>query len=182
MTRIEICAEDWQHGFEEEEDIATTLMELSMFSFLGIDSPSVTKLWGEIGNTKVVVMIDSGASHNFIDPSVLSKAQLSPARNRKLEVLLGTGITVNGSGVCRDVSVSLQSHEFKMNLVVLELGNAEVILGVEWLRTLGKCGYDWDKHEMSFVYKGQMITLYGDPALQKQGRSFKDDLLKTIIL
>ncbi|CAA7044114.1 unnamed protein product [Microthlaspi erraticum] len=118
-------------------------------------------------------MIDSGASHNFIDPSNLSKTHLSPAKNRNLEILLGTGISVNGSGVCKNVSVVLQGHEFMMNFVVLELGNANIILGVDWLRTFGKVGYDWEKHEVSFMHKGEMITLYGDPALLAQGRSFK---------
>uniref|UniRef100_A0A1J3DC48 Uncharacterized protein n=1 Tax=Noccaea caerulescens TaxID=107243 RepID=A0A1J3DC48_NOCCA len=172
---VEISDEDWMDGFEEMIETSPELMELSLFSFLGMDSPSVTKLWGEIGGTKVIVMIDSGATHNFIDPFVLGKTHLTPARNRSLEILLGTDITINGYGVCKDVSVVLQSHEFVMNFVVLELGNAEIILGVDWLRTLGRCGYDWDKHEMSFLYKGSMITLYGDPALQSRGRSFKDN-------
>ncbi|CAA7014844.1 unnamed protein product [Microthlaspi erraticum] len=48
-------------------------------------------------------------------------------------------------------------------------------LGVDWLRTLGKCEHDWDKHEMSFTYNGERITLFGDPALQSSGRSFKDN-------
>ncbi|CAA7014804.1 unnamed protein product [Microthlaspi erraticum] len=150
-------------------------MELSLSSYLGLDLPAVTKLWGEINNVKVVVMIDSGATHNFIDPSVLNKTRLTPTKNRSLEILLGTGITVNGHGVCKNVSVTLKSHAFKMNFVVLELGNAEVILGIDWLRTLGKCEHDWDKHEMSFMYKGSLITLYGDPALQCGGRSFKEN-------
>ncbi|CAA7015063.1 unnamed protein product [Microthlaspi erraticum] len=172
---VEITDEDWMEGFEEKSETSPVLMELSLCSYLGLDSPVVTKLWGDIGGVKLVVMIDSGAIHNFIDPSVLSKTQLHPARNRKLEILLGTGITVNGTGVCRNVSLELQGHAFVMNLVVLELGNAEIILGVDWLRTLGKCEHDWDKHEMSFTYNGERITLFGDPALQSSGRSFKDN-------
>ncbi|CAA7022526.1 unnamed protein product [Microthlaspi erraticum] len=172
---VEILEEDWSVGLEEIDNVDPVLMELSLYSYLGLDSPVVTKLWGEINNTKVVVMIDSGATHNFMDPSVLNKTQLSPTRNRGLEVLLGTGITVNGSGVCRDVAVTLQTHEFQMDFVVLELGNADVILGVVWLRTLGKCETDWETHEMSFMYKGSKITLYGDPGLQKRGRSFRDN-------
>ncbi|CAA7036030.1 unnamed protein product [Microthlaspi erraticum] len=172
---IEIVEEDWMVKMEDKENVEPVLMELSLSSYLGLDSPAVTKLWGEIDNVKVVVMIDSGATHNFIDPSVLSKTRLTPTKNRCLEILLGTGITVNGHGVCRNVGVTLQSHEFEMNFVVLELGNAEVILGIDWLRTLGKCEHEWDKHEMSFMYKGSLITLYGDPALQKEGKSFKEN-------
>uniref|UniRef100_A0A1J3IRE5 Chromo domain-containing protein n=1 Tax=Noccaea caerulescens TaxID=107243 RepID=A0A1J3IRE5_NOCCA len=162
---VEIIDDEWAEGFEEASDIVPELRELSLLSYLGVASPAATTLWGEIGKTKVIVMIDSGASHNFIDPSVLERTRLAPSKNRKLEILLGTGSLVNGSGICQDVSLVLQSHEFTADFIVLELGNADIILGVQWLRTLGKCGYDWDKHEMSFMYNGEMITLFGDPEL-----------------
>ncbi|CAA7022296.1 unnamed protein product [Microthlaspi erraticum] len=171
---VEIVEEDWNEGLENEMEVVKPgSIQLSLFSFLGVDSPGVTKLWGTIGKTKVVVMIDSGAKHNFIYPSVLSKTHLTPAKNRTFEILLGTGITVNGSGVCKDVSLELQNHEFTADFFVLELGNTEIILEVQWLRTLGKCECDWEDHEMSFNYKGEKITLFGDPELQSSGKSLK---------
>ncbi|CAA7062173.1 unnamed protein product [Microthlaspi erraticum] len=94
---VEIMEEDWIEGLEEDMEDMHEPIQLSLFSFLGFDSPSATKLWDTIGKTKLVVMIDSGATHNFIDPSVLNKTSLSPARNRTFDILLGTGITVNGS-------------------------------------------------------------------------------------
>ncbi|CAA7016983.1 unnamed protein product [Microthlaspi erraticum] len=104
---VEITDEDWIAGIEEYMEMMRDLIELSLFSFLGLESPSATKLWGTIGKTKVIVMIDSGTTHNFIDPSVLGKTSLAPAKNRKFDLLLGTGITVNGSGLCKDVSLTL---------------------------------------------------------------------------
>ncbi|CAA7031807.1 unnamed protein product [Microthlaspi erraticum] len=170
---VEIMEEDWMEGLDEDMELMTEPIQLSLFAFLGFDSPSATKLWGTIGNTKVIVMIDSGATHNFIDPSVLDKTSLAPAKNRSFDILLGTGITVNGSGFCKDVKLNLQKNDFIADFFVLELGNTEVILGVQWLRTLGKCEYDWEKHEMSFNYNGERITLFGDHELQSSRKSLK---------
>lgn len=45
------------------------------------------------------------------------------------------------------------------------VGNTDIILGVQWLRTLGVCTVDWIKNEWSFNYKGRQVKLTEDPAL-----------------
>ncbi|CAN8238080.1 unnamed protein product [Cochlearia groenlandica] len=76
----------------KEKPILQELMRLSLNSMLGIQFPKTTKLIGFVGKTKVLVMIDSGASHNFIDPGVVERAKLS------LSTLLGNCATVKGIG------------------------------------------------------------------------------------
>ena len=49
----------------------------------------------------------------------------------------------------------------------------DVILGMLWLRSLGKCEIDWEKHEYVFFYQGRKVTLMGDPSLHIQGTSLK---------
>lgn len=75
---VEILNEEWNDTFEDENGIVTELMELSLAPFLGLSSPTTTKLWDCIGKTKIVIMIDSGATHNFLDPSVVKKINVRP--------------------------------------------------------------------------------------------------------
>ncbi|BAT81444.1 hypothetical protein VIGAN_03116800, partial [Vigna angularis var. angularis] len=50
---------------EEGEDTAQTL-QLSQCTMAGLTTKNSWKLWGMIGNEKVVILIDCGTSHNFI--------------------------------------------------------------------------------------------------------------------
>ena len=158
---------------EETEDTEASMMALSLSSFLGQSCSTTTKLKGAIKKNSVVVMIDSGVTHNFISPLTVQKTKLKVMKNTNLRVLLGTGISFQGTGVCQKVTVGLPSMSFEADFVVLELGNVDVILGVEWLRTLGKCMVDWEQNEWSFVYEGAPVILRGDPTLHAQTVSLK---------
>ncbi|CAA7021556.1 unnamed protein product [Microthlaspi erraticum] len=149
------------------------LMELSLNSFLGIDSPITTKMTGLVKKNQVVVMLDSGATHNFITPEMIKRAQLKTMVNPNLEIMLGTSVSVHGTGICQNVQLLLQGLTFTAYFIVLDLGSAYIILGVQWLRTLGKRQIDWDKHEYSFMYQGKQVTLKGDPSLHTPKLSFK---------
>ncbi|XP_010462823.1 PREDICTED: uncharacterized protein LOC104743438 [Camelina sativa] len=140
-------------------------MALSFQSFRGVYGPATTKVRGMMGKDSIVIMLDSCATHNFISPAAAKKLKLKCKEDPNLNVTLGTGILVNGLGVCEKVTFSVQNLEFTTNFIVLELGQIDVILGVYWLRTLGDCRVNWEKNEMSFIHKGQMVSIKGESDL-----------------
>ncbi|XP_010481162.1 PREDICTED: uncharacterized protein LOC104760002 [Camelina sativa] len=141
-------------------------MELSFSFFMGISSPRTTKMQGQVCRDAALIMLDSGATHNFITPALASKLKLNATPNAHLDILLGTGVTVKGAGVCRDVSFTVQGITFTTDFIILDLGQVDVILGVYWLRTLGDCRMNWETHEMSFLYQGREVRLVGDASTQ----------------
>lgn len=80
----------------------------------------------------MVVLIDSGATHNFISPSTFQRAHLVRSKISDMTVMVGTGIRVSGAGVCKAVQLQLQLQSIKITIdfVVLEPGCADIILGV----------------------------------------------------
>lgn len=146
---------------------------MSLYSYMGWSSPTTTKIQGRIGKTNVVVLIDSGATHNFLSPEVMTKAHLQQEDMSSFKVMVGTGITVNGCGVCKGVTLQLQSVVIRSDFIVLDPGGADVVLGIQWLRTLGKCEVDWENQELSFVTSKGRVTLVGDRALHSKTSSLE---------
>ena len=78
---------------EEETEVvaAGQQVELSYSSYMGFSSPCTTKLKGNINHGEVTILIDSGATHNFITPSLVKRLQLQEKASANLTIVLGTG-------------------------------------------------------------------------------------------
>lgn len=170
---MELVETDLVHDFEDETGLVIELRELSLSSFLGLPSLTITKIKVCIGKTEMVVMLDSEVTHNFIPPSLVKRAHLKIVQEKNLDVLLETGVSVKGMEVCKKVKFGVKALDFSVDFIALDLGNVDIILGIQWLRSLGLCQMNWTTHELTFQYKGRSVTLCGDPSLHYPRMSLK---------
>lgn len=150
-----------------------------MNSVVGISSPRTLKLKGTIQETAVMVMIDSGASHNFLSKEVVRRLGLSAEGTSGYIVIVGTGLAVKGEGICRDVELLTQGCTVMTIFLPLDLGSADVMLGIQWLETLRDMQVNWKLQVMKFKVQGKIVTLRGDPSLGSSAISLKS-LWKTL--
>ncbi|KFK23991.1 hypothetical protein AALP_AAs48021U000700 [Arabis alpina] len=160
---------EWEDegGEEKIEAILDTaeVAELSLNSMVGISSPRTVKLRGSIRDEPVIVMIDSGASHNFVSEKMVVKLGLTATETKGYGVVTGTGLTVQGRGVCKDVELHLQGLVVVAPFLPLELGSADVILGIQWLGSLGDMRCNWKLQKIAFMVEGKEVELQGDPSI-----------------
>jgi hypothetical protein len=57
----------------EEDDSGDDLISLSVNAVQGIDSTNTVRMMGNIGGKDVVILIDSGSSHNFVSETIASR-------------------------------------------------------------------------------------------------------------
>lgn len=63
--------------------------------------------------------------------------------------------------ICRNFTWTFQGTTFTADVLVLPLGTYDLILGVEWLRSLGPTLWDFDKLQMEFSLHGRKFVLRG---------------------
>ena len=90
--------EDFGDGLVAPE--APIHTEVSLNFVMGISSPKTLKLKGSIDGAPVVVMVDPGATHNFVFTELVTRLNLQITPTKPFEVSLGTGQTVRGEGEC----------------------------------------------------------------------------------
>jgi hypothetical protein len=83
--------------------------------------------------------VDSGNTHNFLN---LKKAKISRIFKQVIKVKIANGEVLTSEGKC--IYVSVQGNIFCSEFFVLTLvGGCDVVLGVQWLRTLGPIIWDF---------------------------------------
>ncbi|XP_063935341.1 transposon Tf2-1 polyprotein isoform X1 [Daucus carota subsp. sativus] len=148
------------------DSAAEVITEVSLNSVIGLSNPQTMKLKGVIGDYEVIVLIDPGATHNFVSLEVVRAAGLKVDKAGSFAVSLGNGDAVKGEGMCRNVPLKLEGGvEIISDFLPLGLGSSDVILGVQWLQTLGIVTTDWKKQVMKYEFQGEPITLVGNPTL-----------------
>lgn len=106
--RILLLVEDEENvGNEETVDLEVKTMELSACLADGMTPPKTMKLEGWIGGRRVVVLIDSGASHNFVNRALVGELKLPVTKTSPYPVSLGDRRKKFTQGRCDRIRLSL---------------------------------------------------------------------------
>ena len=80
---------------------------------------------------------------------------------------MGNGDEIRASGVCRDLCLQLAEINVVIDLFPLKLGAFDVVLGFQWLATLGDLLMNWGNLCLQVTLEGAKVKIHGDPTLSK---------------
>jgi hypothetical protein len=86
-----------------------------------------------INDTPVKILFDSGATHSFINESLLDKLGLRGAQTKSAYKITTPGGNITSQLVTFGVPLRLGSRVIQSNLITIKLGSMDVILGMEWM-------------------------------------------------
>jgi hypothetical protein len=135
--------------------------EISINAISGSSGSKSMRLVGVLHSQRVSILIDSGSTHNFLDPSLLSKVHLSVAAIPCLTVKIANGDSIQSFGKIDALTIRAQGHTITTTFYLIPLGGCDLVLGVEWLRTLGPVLWDFSLMTMQFSSHGITTVLTG---------------------
>ncbi|KAF5445037.1 hypothetical protein F2P56_034120 [Juglans regia] len=147
-----------KHAKEENE--LGELLGISLHAMAGTLSPKTMRVEGFINHQNVLILVDTGSMHSFVDPYVARRSKLQ-VEESQLIVKVANGDSFPCQGYCRAVPIQLQNLRVKTNLCLLTLGGCDVVLGVNWLRGLGFILWNFTDLTMQFNFRGNECKLLG---------------------
>lgn len=138
-------------------------LQLSLQSKEGLTSNKSFKVWGDVGGRKVLTLMDSRATSNFISPRVVNELQIMVEDTPIYVVEIGTGEQIRNKGVCKNLSFKVQGIEFQQHFFLMELGGTKMVLGMHWLASLGDVEANFRNLSLKWKKNGEKFLISGEP-------------------
>ncbi|KAH9705011.1 Endonuclease [Citrus sinensis] len=109
------------------------------------------------------ILIDPGSTHSFVSRTFSMHLEREPELlDYGLVVSTPTGGSLLAEKVYRDSMIRLGEHEFKANLIILDIRDFDAILGTDWLAS-HHATVDCFKKEVVFNKPGEIeVKFYGE--------------------
>lgn len=85
-----------------------------------------------------MILLDCGASHNFIATELVDKLNLRVQDTPPYLVEVGDGHKVRCKGKCPKLKFQLQQLEIEQEFYLFTLKGVDIVLGLDWLAGLGE--------------------------------------------
>jgi hypothetical protein len=123
---------------------------ISCNALAGISTPQTCKIEGYIKKKKVIVLIDSSSTHNFIHYKLAKYLNCFVYPVPEFQVMIVDGGTVNCSRKCNKINLTMGEYVMKSPMISIPMGGADVVLGIQWLQSLGTMAFNLQELLMKF--------------------------------
>ncbi len=120
------------------------------------------RLTATVHSQPATLLVDSGATTNFIDAHYVAKYRLPTVTlARPQHVKLGDGTEVSATTIVPSVPVSVSSHREVLSFVVFPLSGCDAVLGMPWL-SLHNPRIDWSTRSL-FINQIDLLSSSPSP-------------------
>ncbi|GJZ35754.1 retrotransposable element Tf2 [Tanacetum coccineum] len=150
MFTLEITGQEEEECLEEEEEEESDMIayelsnqtsqsspHISLNALSGIPTHNTMKVRGHVLKRLLHILMDSGSTHNFLDIYMAKRLGCKIRNTCPLEVSVAGGSKLISQYMVKDFQWKLQGIVFETDVMLFPLGGCEMVLGVQWLSTLG---------------------------------------------
>lgn len=163
---VEELLEAFQGDMEEEVNGLDSSQKDSLMALLasacnGTDSTHSFRVKGLIQGTKLLMLIDSGSSHSFLDENIVQTMQGVTSLPQPVKVKVASGEVLICDKQLPDYAWWLQGRCYRTNFKLLSLPGYDAILGIDWLQGLGVMRIIWVQKWLEYEINGSPARIQG---------------------
>jgi len=133
-------------------------MTISCNALARIITPQTINIEGHIKKKKVIVLIYLGNTHNFIHCKISKELNCFLYLARECQVMVASGGTINFFGKCHNINISMGEYVLNSPMLSIPMGGVDVVLGFQWLQSLGTIGFNFQQLLMNFFWNERKLN------------------------
>nr|XP_043620521.1 uncharacterized protein LOC122592345 [Erigeron canadensis] len=135
--------------------------QISLNAIMGIPSYSTMQIVGTIGTRNLHILVDGGSTHNFMSKILAEKVKCILQDIPNVNVTMANGNRMDCVKMCKGFQWIMQGNWYTADMLVIELNNYDIVLGVQWLETLNDIIWNFKHLTMKFHVGDQEFQLKG---------------------
>lgn len=152
-------ASEEQRNAEEEQTELTVEPGISLHALTGYTPFQTLVLQGTSNNVPINILVDSGSTHNFVDPQTVKQVGCSLIPTNNLLVTVADESKVSSNAICPGFQWTMDGEEFY-----------NMILEVQWMKQVGPVTLDMNHLTLAVHKNHKQVVLRArtrtNPSLQ----------------
>jgi hypothetical protein len=134
---------------------------ISLNALTSFSTPQTLKLIGYIKHQKVIILVDSGSTHNFIHRRIAQETHCYIHVVNNFQIMIANDGSMKCGGRCENLHLQIGDYHLKSLMFSINMGGCDIVLGTNWLRTLGPILMDFKDLTMQFDQEGHQYKFQG---------------------
>lgn len=153
--------EDMLNQLTVEDALTDNFCQYSLNALSSADTDNCIKLQSMVHNKVMLILLDSRSSHSFVSSHFVSLANLPTVPIAPQRVKLANGQWLTATAKVQNLQWYIQGHTLSSDMISLEMGPYDAILGYDWLKRNSPMKCDWNLKTIEFSWQGQPVKIQG---------------------
>jgi hypothetical protein len=104
---------------------------ISLNALTGFSAPQTLKIIGYIKHRKVIILVNSGSTHNFIHPRIAQENNCYMCAVNNFQIMIVNGGSMKCGGRCENVCLQIGDYHLKYHMFSIGMGGCDIVLGTD---------------------------------------------------
>jgi hypothetical protein len=104
---------------------------ISLNALTGFFAPQTLKLIGYIKHRKVIILVDSGNTNNFIHRCISQETHCYIHAVNNFQIMIANGGSMKCRGCCENVCLQIGDYHLKSHMFSIDMGGCDIVLDAD---------------------------------------------------